>query len=96
FGLFAALFLGVVLATAFFAGINVGADTTAKAALLQQLSRIPVDITVYSSSNLKSDRWKEAVQTIERIEEIIGVEVVSRAILRETVHEDTGNDCRHI
>ncbi|MEM1565345.1 MAG: FtsX-like permease family protein [Candidatus Bathyarchaeia archaeon] len=89
FGLFAALFLGVVLATAFFAGINVGADTTAKAALLQQLSRIPVDITVYSSSNLKSDRWKEAVQTIERIEEIIGVEVISRAILRETVHEDT-------
>ena len=32
FGLFAALFLGVMLAATFFAGINIGADTTAKAA----------------------------------------------------------------
>lgn len=33
--LFAALLLGVVLASTFFAGINVSADTTAKAALDQ-------------------------------------------------------------
>ncbi|MEM3579203.1 MAG: hypothetical protein QXL54_03145, partial [Candidatus Bathyarchaeia archaeon] len=88
FGLFAALFLGVVLAAAFFAGINVGADTTAKAALIQQLNRIPVDITVYSHSNLNSGGWKEAIQTIEQIEGIIRVEVISRATLRETVDKN--------
>ena len=46
--LFAALLLGVVLASTFFAGINIGADTTAKAALDQQLDQIVVDLTVSS------------------------------------------------
>ena len=31
-GLFAALLLGVILASTFFAGVNIGAETTAKAA----------------------------------------------------------------
>gem|GEM_PF-4758115 len=39
-GLFAALFLGVILASTFFTGINIGADATGKAALNQQLSNI--------------------------------------------------------
>ena len=46
--LFVALLLGVVLASTFFAGINIGADTAAKQALDQQLSYVPVDIVVRS------------------------------------------------
>jgi len=46
--LFAALLLGVVLASTFFAGINIGADTAAKQALDQQLNQVPVDIVVRS------------------------------------------------
>jgi hypothetical protein len=46
--LFLALLLGVVLASTFFAGINVVADTAAKQALDQQLSYVPVDIVVES------------------------------------------------
>ena len=44
--LFLALLLGVVLASAFFAGINVGADSMAKRALDQRLSATPVDLTL--------------------------------------------------
>jgi hypothetical protein len=81
FGLFAALLLGVMLASSFFAGINVGADTTAKAALLQQLKRIPVDISVGSSSfALKSSDWEKWLVTIRQIEGVIRAEVISRAI----------------
>jgi ABC-type antimicrobial peptide transport system permease subunit len=86
FGLFAALFLGVMLASSFFAGINVGADTTAKAALLQQLKYIPVDITVSSYSTLKSIEWKNAVNAIKNIDGIVRVEVISRANLRKTTN----------
>ncbi|MDH5782405.1 MAG: ABC transporter permease [Candidatus Bathyarchaeota archaeon] len=46
--LFVALLFGVVLASTFFAGINIGADTAAKQALDQQLSYVPVDIVVWS------------------------------------------------
>ena len=88
FGLFAALFLGVMLATTFFAGINIGADTTAKATLLQQLNHIPIDITVYSSSTLKSNKWKEAAQAVGQVEGIVKVEVVSRATLLDVVGEN--------
>ncbi|MBX5320886.1 MAG: FtsX-like permease family protein [Candidatus Bathyarchaeota archaeon] len=85
FGLFAALLLGVVLASSFFAGINVGADTTAKAALLQQLKNIPVDITVSSYSTLRSSDWENATSAIEKIDGIVRVEVISRANLRESI-----------
>jgi len=47
--LFAALLLGTVLASTFFAGINIGADTAAKQNLDQQLSRVSVDIVVSAS-----------------------------------------------
>jgi len=46
--LFAALLLGTVLASTFFAGINIGADTAAKQDLEQRLSQVPVDIVVSS------------------------------------------------
>jgi ABC-type antimicrobial peptide transport system permease subunit len=44
-----ALLLGIVLASTFFAGINVGADSAAWHALDQALSKIPVDISVSQS-----------------------------------------------
>jgi len=88
FGLFAALLLGVMLASSFFAGINVGADTTAKAALLQQLKRIPVDISVGSSSRLSSSDWERMASDIRQIEGVIGAEVISRATLTKKVGEN--------
>ncbi|MFZ0965863.1 MAG: FtsX-like permease family protein, partial [Candidatus Bathyarchaeia archaeon] len=80
-GLFAALLLGVVLASTFFAGVNVGADTTAKAALNQQLSQVPVDIVVtqYGSQISNSTDWKTAATEVADVNDIIDVEVISRA-----------------
>jgi hypothetical protein len=50
------------------------------------LKNIPVDITVSSYSTLKSSEWKNAVNTIEDIEGIVRVEVISRANLRKTTN----------
>ena len=63
--LFAALLLGVVLASTFFAGINVSADTTAKAALDQQLNQVFVDITVSEGYRvpLSSANWTNASES---------------------------------
>ncbi len=88
FGLFAALLLGVVLASSFFAGINIGADTTAKAALLQQLNQIPVDISVSSSSILSSSEWRKAAADIQQINGIDEVEVISRTMLRDETNKN--------
>jgi ABC-type antimicrobial peptide transport system permease subunit len=80
-GLFAALLLGVVLASTFFAGVNIEADTTAKAALNQQLSQVPVDIVVssYGSSALKSASWTIAATRVANIPDITGAEIISSA-----------------
>jgi ABC-type antimicrobial peptide transport system permease subunit len=82
-GLFAALLLGVVLASTFFAGINIGADTTAKAALNQQLSRVPVDVVIgqYGLQASTSTNWASAVTDVKNVSGIIGAEVISRAYL---------------
>ena len=80
-GLFAALLLGVVLASTFFAGINIGADTTAKAALNQQLSRVLVDITAskWYDSQLTSANWTAAAEKVALVNDVIQTEVISRA-----------------
>ncbi|MCW3977226.1 MAG: ABC transporter permease [Candidatus Bathyarchaeota archaeon] len=80
-GLFAALLLGVVLASTFFAGINIGADTTAKAALNQQLSRVLVDITAskWYDSQLTSANWTTAAEKVTLVNDVIHSEVISRA-----------------
>ncbi|MEM2971124.1 MAG: FtsX-like permease family protein [Candidatus Bathyarchaeia archaeon] len=78
-GLFAALFLGVVLASTFFAGINMGADTTAKAALLQQLNRIPVDIIVSAYNPKTSQTWATAASKAAEIDGVNVTEVISKA-----------------
>jgi ABC-type antimicrobial peptide transport system permease subunit len=79
-GLFAALLLGVILASTFFAGINIGADTTAKAALNQQLSQVPVDIVISSSQVpqvSKSTVWTTAVSDVKNVPNVISAEVIS-------------------
>ena len=79
FGLFAALLLGVMLASSFFAGINIGADTTAKAALTQQLSTMPVDIVVSSGSVINSSVWTTAAAEVKQVKGVTNAEVLSRA-----------------
>ncbi|MEM2912023.1 MAG: FtsX-like permease family protein [Candidatus Bathyarchaeia archaeon] len=79
FWLFAALLLGIVVASSFFAGINIGADTTAKAALTQQLNSVPVDIVVGSSSTLSSYVWTTATAEVEQIKGVNSTEIISRA-----------------
>jgi ABC-type antimicrobial peptide transport system permease subunit len=80
-GLFAALLLGVILASTFFAGVNIGADTTAKAALNQQLSQVPVDIVISGSQFpqvSKSSVWTTAVSDVKNVPNIVSAEVISR------------------
>lgn len=81
FGLFAALLLGVVLASTFFAGVNIGADTTAKAALNQRLSRVPVDIVIREQygSQTSSSMWIRAASNVTDVSDVVDVEVISRA-----------------
>jgi len=91
--LFIALLLGIILASTFFAGINVGADAAAWQALSQQLSSIPVDISVipgyYSvplGGNviqqagrivLSSKNVSDAVNAISSVQGVTHVEAVS-------------------
>jgi len=83
-GLFAALLLGVVLASTFFAGINIGADTTARAALNQQLDSVPVDIVVslYSyPQSMMSATWVTASSGVASVQYVDSAEVISGATL---------------
>jgi len=78
-GLFIALFLGVTLASCFFAGINVGADSTAKAALNQQLETVLVDITASGwGSTLSSANWTTAHERVSLVRGVSESEVISR------------------
>lgn len=83
--LFIALLLGIVLASTFFAGINVGADTAAKQALDQELSKVLVDVVVSRSYDyvigrsglLSSENVTKAMDAISDVEGVVGVEVIS-------------------
>jgi len=77
-GLFIALFLGIVLASTFFAGVNVGADTAAKQALDQALSQVPVDIYASAYSVLSSNNLTDITQKILNVSGVNEVEVISR------------------
>ena len=75
-----ALLLGVVLASTFFAGINIGADTAAKQALDQQLSGIPVDVVVNGWGLVwSSNNATEVANLASNIEGVAETEVVSRS-----------------
>ena len=73
-----------MLASTFFAGINIGADTVAKQALDQQLSRVAVDIVVRAGwekeSVWSSENTTEVANLISssRIEGVVETEVISR------------------
>ena len=86
--LFIALLLGIVLASTFFAGINVGADTAAWQALDQTLNKIPVDISigytydVYingfpANSLLSSKNVSDAINAISTVQGITQVGAIS-------------------
>jgi ABC-type antimicrobial peptide transport system permease subunit len=83
--LFTALLLGIVLASTFFAGINVGADTAAKQALDQELSKVLVDVVVSPSYDyvtgrsglLSSENVTKAMDAISDIDGVDEVEVIS-------------------
>lgn len=78
-----ALLLGIVLASTFFAGINIGTDKTAKAALNQQLNQVLVDMTATGSygSPLASDNWTTAAEKIASINDVDDSEIISRTDL---------------
>jgi ABC-type antimicrobial peptide transport system permease subunit len=92
--LFIALLLGLLLASTFFAGVNIGADTTAKQALDQQLSQVFVDIVVSPSYGgrvmsptppnegkrglLSSEKATRIAHEIYEIEDVVDTEVISR------------------
>jgi len=78
--LYIALLLGVILASTFFAGINVGADTTAKQALDQALNKIPVDFYASGYHLLTSQNITRIVNNIStNVSDIVGTEAISRA-----------------
>jgi len=77
--LYIALFLGIVLASTFFAGINVGADTTAKQALDQALDKIPVDFYASGYYLLTSQNIRRIVNNISAVSDVVGTEAISRA-----------------
>ncbi|RLI44774.1 hypothetical protein DRO69_06620 [Candidatus Bathyarchaeota archaeon] len=98
--LFLALLLGVVLASTFFAGINIGADTAAKQALDQRLSQIPVDIVVRSDYSygelalLSSTSATEVASDVSGLEGVIGTEIISRT--SESIQPPDSNDTVYI
>jgi len=84
--LFIALLLGIVLASTFFAGINIGADTAAKQALDQELSKILVDVYVSRlygyggpefARGLSAENVTEAMNAISELDYVDDVEVIS-------------------
>jgi len=68
-----------VLASTFFAGINVGADTAAKQALDQALASVPVDFYVSAYYTLSSENVTSLVNSIRGIQDVLKVDSVSRA-----------------
>jgi ABC-type antimicrobial peptide transport system permease subunit len=83
--LFIALLLGIVLASTFFAGINVGADTAARQALDQELGKVFVDVyitpsfdymTGRRSQSLSSKNITDAINAISKVEGVTKAEAI--------------------
>ena len=75
--LFLALLVGVSLASAFFAGIDVKANLTAQSALDQQLESILVDMEF--TAQLNSSNFVQAQPDISGIDGVTGVEFLGRS-----------------
>jgi len=76
--LFLALLIGITLASAFFAGIDVKANVTAKEALEQQLSSIYVDME-FNPYQLNSTRLVEVREAVLDVEGVNDSEMIFRS-----------------
>ena len=74
--LFLALLIGIILASTFFAAIDVKANLTAKQALEQQLNNVLIDVEV--NARLNFTNFAQAQQDILNIEGVKDVEVIAR------------------
>jgi ABC-type lipoprotein release transport system permease subunit len=74
--LFLALLIGIILASTFFAAIDVKANLTAKQALEQQLNNVLIDVEV--NVRLNFTNFAQAQQDILNIEGVKDVEVIAR------------------
>jgi len=71
------LLIGIILASTFFAGIDIKANATAKQALDQQLSTIPVDMRA-SLFTVNITKMLEAQKTISNLEGVKNAEIISK------------------
>jgi ABC-type antimicrobial peptide transport system permease subunit len=83
--------LGVVLASTFFAGVNIGADTVAKQALDQAVAKVPVDYYTAGYSALSSQNVTKLINQISAIEDLDGAEAIQRAYVSVRSHEPDYN-----
>ncbi len=82
--LFAALILGMVLASTFFGGINIGADSVGSQALDQQLLNTPVDIKLTpgyfgGSTILPSSTFESAAAGARQVQNVLAAETRGNA-----------------
>jgi len=78
--LFLALFVGIVLASAFFAGIDIKANMTARMALDQELSQVYADYQI-SQYDLNSTRLAALRDKVLEVNDVSGAEIISRSYL---------------
>lgn len=85
--LFLALLLGIVLASAFFAGIDIKANVTTEKALDQQLSSVYKDMEIqsYPFNLTQLDTIQEQLAKTEKVQ---GYEIVSRVQTPATVRDE--------
>ena len=88
--LFAALLIGVALASAFFAGIDVKANSTARQALDQQLRNILIDMEF--TANLNSSNLTRAKPEISNIYGVTGVETLGRTWAPVAIYNQTATN----
>lgn len=84
--LFAALLIGIVLASTFFAAINIKANLAAKDSLNQQLSQVTSDFQFTTTINSTNLAW--AMNNISNIEGVKSVAAVSRLTQTANVSSD--------
>ncbi len=84
--LFVALLIGIILASTFFAAINIKANLAAKDALNQQLSQTTSDFMFTTTLNSTNLAW--AMNNISNIEGVKSVAVVSRLYQSANVSSD--------
>ncbi|HJW65698.1 MAG TPA: hypothetical protein VJ507_02830 [Candidatus Bathyarchaeia archaeon] len=88
--LFLALLLGIMLASAFFAGIDIKANVTTEQALDQQLSTVYKDLEINSYSHPLNQTELDIVQKeLSQTQEITSFELLSRASLPAAINGES-------